>query len=260
MISASGVSWSKGGKTILDQLDIDFDASSYTVVIGPNGAGKSTLLRCLLGLTSPDRGQITVRGRPLHDWGPRTRAGEISWLPQHGKVREPVPVIDLVASARFRFDESRKSAVFHARAALEALELGAFAHRTVSTLSGGESQWVQLACLVAQDAAFWLLDEPANHLDPAHRFGVYDVLYRQWKAGRGVICVTHDIGLLGYLVPRDEEENVQVVGLRDGKLVFSSRLGASGFAAKVETLFDVKIQPVDIDGRRHWLPHPASTP
>jgi len=260
MISIEGVRWSRGGKDILNGVDLTLEKASYTVVLGPNGAGKSTLLRCLLGLNRPDQGTIRVADRPLQEWHPRERAGAISWLPQHGAVREPIPVIELIASARFRFDESRKTALFHARAALNALDLGEFEDRAVSTLSGGENQWIQLASLLAQDADFWLLDEPANHLDPTHRFGVYDILHKQWKSGRGVVCVTHDIGLLGYLVPREDEARVQVVGLRDGDVVFQATLDAPDFAERVGSLFDVQILPVEIDGRRHWLPQPGRSP
>ncbi|MDP6933119.1 MAG: ABC transporter ATP-binding protein [Myxococcota bacterium] len=255
-LEITNLCWVRNGKAILDGVDLSIEDGSYTILIGPNGAGKSTLLRCMLALTRPDSGRVCFHGRKVEDWTSRERAGAVSWLPQHGAVREPMPVIELVASARYRFDESRKKALEQAHHALGALDLASFAQRTVPTLSGGENQWIQLASLIAQDARFWLLDEPANHLDPAHRFDVYEVLHQEWTTGRGIVCVTHDIGLLGQLVPREDESRVQVVGMRAGRVEFQRKLDAPDFGEAVGGLFDVRLVPVEIEGRRHWLPQP----
>ena len=79
MISVSGVSktYGRGGRATAALSDVSLEiARGETIgLIGPNGAGKTTLLSCLLGLLRPDRGAITIDGRPPDDLSVRARTG-----------------------------------------------------------------------------------------------------------------------------------------------------------------------------------------
>ena len=61
LLSARGVSFARGGRAILEHVDIDIGASEIVTLIGPNGAGKTTLVRVLLGLEKSDSGTIARR-------------------------------------------------------------------------------------------------------------------------------------------------------------------------------------------------------
>ena len=183
----------------------------------------------------------------------RDRAAAVAWLPQHGLIQEAIPVIELVKAARFRFSEGRAASLAAAAVALDVVAAGPLTERSITTLSGGELQRIMMATLIAQDAGVFLLDEPANHLDPAHQIGFYDLICKQWTQGRGVVCITHDINLLTQLAPVDRAEDVQIVGLARGAVEFQTCLSDTGLGEKLSALFGLAIATVERDGRRYFL-------
>jgi iron complex transport system ATP-binding protein len=245
-----GATVRRGGRAIVDGVDLDVPEGGLVALVGPNGAGKTTLLRLALALDRPDDGQVEVGGRDAAHLAPRARAGALGWLPQRPRTPDPIPAASTVASARFRFDEPRARAVTIAREALERVGVGHLADRPVDGLSGGEAQRVALAALVAQDAATWLLDEPANHLDPAVQVALYGFLGDAWRAGRTIVCVTHDVNLLAHL---GDPADVRVVGLDDGRLAFDHRLDEPALVPALGTLFRLPAHAVAVAGRRHVL-------
>jgi iron complex transport system ATP-binding protein len=70
LLVARGVTVRRGGRALVDSLDLEVEAGLVTVIVGPNGAGKSTLLRLLAGKTAPMRGEVRLEGRRLGDYAP----------------------------------------------------------------------------------------------------------------------------------------------------------------------------------------------
>ena len=64
-IELEGLTFQRGGKRVIDGIDLVIDSRRVTVIMGPNGAGKSVLLRLLHGLIAPTAGRIVWAGRPL---------------------------------------------------------------------------------------------------------------------------------------------------------------------------------------------------
>ena len=208
----------------------------------------------MLGLLAPTRGQVSWQGEDVRKMAGRARAAAMAWLPQHGLIQEAVPVIEFVKAARFRFSEGRRQSLAAAGAALEAVGAGGLEEQAVSTLSGGELQRVMVATLVAQDASIFLLDEPANHLDPAHQTSFYGMIRGQWQAGRGVVCITHDMNLLSHLAPVGGESSVRVVGLSEGQVRFDLALDAPELTTALSGLFRLPLDAHSVGGRRYFLP------
>jgi len=83
-----------------------------------------------------------------------------------------------------------------AERAMNEADLTALATRSIRSLSTGEWQRALLARALTQDAPILLLDEPAAHLDPGHRFAVHVLLRRLARERqRAVLCVSHDLNL-----------------------------------------------------------------
>ena len=243
------------GKPILTQVDLTLGPGDLVVLVGPNGAGKSTVLRTLVGRIRPAVGQALLDRREVRSYSGPERASRIAWLPQMAEVREPVRVLDLVVAARFRFRESHGSSEGAARAALERFDIPHLAERHWPGLSGGERQRIALATLWAQEAPLLLLDEPANHLDPTHQIETYRWIADLARAGRGVLCVTHDVDLIGWLA--DQGQTVRVVGIRDGRIRFDLPWNGDEIQGALGELFDVSFEPVDVNGQRRLLVAPA---
>ena len=251
-VSLEDVTICAGAKTLVKGITLNVHSGEFLALVGPNGAGKSTLLQAVLGLRDVSEGRIRVDGQDPRALGGRQRAERLGWLPQKGHLAEAVPVIDLVMSGRFRFDESRAAARNAAYYALKNLGVGRLAERAMNTLSGGEAQRVNLAILQAQESRMLLLDEPANHLDPAQQIRTYRALGTQWQRGRAVLCVTHDINLLRHVAAIAPGQKIRVVGLKGGELAFDAFLGDDSLATRLSDLFGVQVSALRHEGGKHF--------
>jgi iron complex transport system ATP-binding protein len=234
----------------LTEVSLTLSPGDCIVVIGANGAGKSTLLRAMVGLERPSAGAVLLDGRPLAEFSPRERARRVAWLPQRPRLGEAVRIEELVATGRYRFGESHGEALAHARRALTELGAEHLAPRFTDRVSGGELQRALLATLLAQEAPLLLVDEPANHLDPAQQLAAYGTLGQLWRRGHGLIVVTHDLNLAAQL---GSPERVRVLGLDGGHVAFDSTLSAPSLTGDLTRLYGVDLCEVELRGERHWL-------
>ncbi len=184
----------------LGPLDWQVDVGHLCGVLGPNGAGKSTLLRIAVGLLQPSAGRVELRGAPLRRMAPRERARLVSFLPQQPTAPPAATVQQIVLLGRFPhrpyhiFDTTED--LVAAQQAMDATNTARFAHRPMSTLSGGEAQRVHLAGALAQRPQLLVLDEPTAALDLYHQLDVFDLLRREVdRTGMSVVVVTHDLNL-----------------------------------------------------------------
>jgi len=228
----------------LGPLDLDLAAGHLTVVLGPNGAGKSTLLSALAGLVRPDGGTLRLGDLDLDRLRPVGRAAHTAWLPQSPRAEDGVTALEAVAAARYRHREPVARREAHALEALGTLGLEAFAPRPMHTLSGGEAQRVRMAALLAQDATWWLLDEPMNHLDPAVRLSLCKVLTDRVSTGGSVVLVSHDLGLLPHLGP------ARVVLLANGRVVHQGCVTDPALAEPLGAAFGIRLHRVPVGA--HW--------
>jgi iron complex transport system ATP-binding protein len=251
VLELRGVGVRLGGRALLEGVNLRVGRGEFLALVGPNGAGKTTLLRTALGLVRAETGEVLVGDQRVGTVPPRTRAGLLGWLPQQALVSEALSALETVVAARYRFDEPRAKARDAALRALERLGVAALAEESVTRLSGGERQRIALAALVAQEANVLLLDEPANHLDPAQQAETYALLGALVREGAGILCVTHDVNLLSYAgVP------VRVTGLLRGKIAFETSGGAPELPARLAELFGVPMEPVLLGERRLIVPSP----
>jgi iron complex transport system ATP-binding protein len=238
-------------RALLDGIEFTLERGELLALVGPNGAGKTTLLRAILGLSPPERGRVLLDGVNVQTLSPAERAARVAWLPQHSAAAEELPALEVVIAARFRFRESFAHSAERARLALERVGVAALAERALGSLSGGERQRVALAGLLAQEAPLLLVDEPANHLDPAQQIEVYRLLGELWREGKSIVCVTHDVNLLRHL---QNPSQVGVLGMAAGNVAFQCRLDAPALADRLGELFAVRMHALDLAGDRVLLP------
>lgn len=229
----------------LQGVSLTLEPQRPIVFVGPNGAGKSTLVRAVAGLERPTSGQIRIDGHWSSD--PRARAAHVAWLPQHPRLEEGLTALDVVAAGRFRFEEPRAEALVQARRSLQAYDAGAWEERQMSRLSGGEAQRVRLAALHAQDASWWLLDEPFNHLDPGVRLRLLERVAQRARDQGGVVLVTHDLSLLPWM------QGARVIGMEDGRIVYDGAVGDPELPAAVGPLLGVRVAEAEVDGHLQYV-------
>ncbi|MBE7491354.1 MAG: ABC transporter ATP-binding protein [Planctomycetes bacterium] len=241
-LNLTAVTVTARGRALLDGVSLSLAPGEFLALIGPNGAGKTTLIRAALGMVKPASGKVHLAGDDPRALSGRERAARAAWLPQTGAVIEAVSALELVEAARFRFNESRATSREAAQAALARVRAGALAARPVTQLSGGEQQRVALAAMIAQQAPLLMLDEPANHLDPAQQIATYRLIGELWREGRAVLCVTHDLNLLRHA---GDCARMRVAGLADGRVAFDTTMAAAALPDRVAELFGVRVSARD---------------
>jgi iron complex transport system ATP-binding protein len=242
-----------GARALLRDVSLVLKSGEFLALVGPNGAGKTTLLRTALALQPLTSGAVRVDSRAVGSLEPRERAAQIAWLPQQALAPEPIPALDSVLVARYRFGESPARARKGALDALERVGMRGFEAALLSELSGGERQRFAVAALLAQEARFLLVDEPANHLDPARQAETYALLGSLLGGGIAIVCVMHDVNLLVHVgaAPR-------VAGLADGSLRFDTTLGAEALPERLAELFGVPMHTAFAGTTRLIVPMPRT--
>jgi len=181
------VSYGRAGTRVLDGMSISIMAGAPTVLVGPNGSGKTTFLRLVMGLLTPQAGQMLWAGRPQC---PVTRLAFVFQRPM--MLRRTVAENIRYALRAARASRERESARIDELLALVGLE--ALGRRPARSLSGGEQQRVALARALARNPDVLLLDEPTASLDPAATKIVEDLLRAVAADGIKIILSTHDLG------------------------------------------------------------------
>ncbi|WP_282948793.1 thiol reductant ABC exporter subunit CydC [Cellulomonas endometrii] len=210
------VGW-PGRPPVVEGLDLDVSPGRSVAVVGPSGVGKTTLLLTLAGFLPPRAGEVLLDGVPLAEVDPAARLSRLALTTEDAHVFETTVLENLRVA---RGDATPQDA----RAALIRSGLGdwlAGLPEGVDTalgpdarsVSGGERRRLLLARSLLAAAPLLLVDEPAEHLDPATADRlVTDLLTapRGEDASRGVLVVTHR---LAPLAAADE-----VLVLRDGRI------------------------------------------
>lgn len=207
MLAARNLSFAVGSKTLVDAVDLEVEAGEMVALLGPNGAGKSTLLKMLCGQSKPSSGSVLFEGKELGQWAPRELARRRAVLPQSSAVPFEFTALEIVLLGRSPHGDAYSHEAM-ARVAMEKTESLHLADRTVTTLSGGEMQRVQLARVLVQIGLdggaprCLMLDEPISNLDPAHQHSALQIAADLARDGAAVLVVLHDLNLAAQYASR----------------------------------------------------------
>jgi tungstate transport system ATP-binding protein len=181
------VSVQRGDVRLLDNLTLEIDAGSPTVLIGPNGSGKTTLLRLAMGLETPTKGRVTWAGA---EKSPPVSRAFVFQQPAmlrrsvDGNLRYALRAAHIPKTAR-----GNRIMELKTLAGLEGL-----GDRPARRLSGGERQRLALARALARAPAVLFLDEPTASLDPASTRKIEEVIFAIASSGIKIVMATHDLG------------------------------------------------------------------
>jgi urea transport system ATP-binding protein len=205
------VSVSFSGFPALDGLNLAIDAGELRCIIGPNGAGKSTLMDVITGRTRPDRGSVWL-GQDIdllaHDEAAIARLGV-------GRKFQR-PTVFLAQSCR----ENLALALAGHRSPLEAIRyrmsgddgdrieellalvgLSVDADRSAGVLSHGQTQWLEIGMLLAQDPRLLLIDEPVAGMTAQETERTAELLM-SLVPDRSVVVVEHDMAFVRSIARR----------------------------------------------------------
>ena len=211
MIEITGLTKRFGRLDVLRGIHLTVARGRVTAVLGPNGAGKSTLIKCVLGLVSPDKGDVSIDGRSILGC-PQARS-RIGYMPQTPRLPENLTGADLLALLR----RLRSPGAATTEALVDLFELGPELGKPLRTLSGGTRQKVNAVLAFLFQPELLILDEPTAGLDPVASSTLKDAILVERSAGRTTIVTSHILSEL-------EELADDVVFLLEGRVQYHGPL------------------------------------
>ncbi len=203
---------------VLANSDVSFDVAAGEVhaLLGENGAGKSTLMRMLYGLYRPDEGEIYIDGREqvFHSPADAIQAG-IGMIHQHFML---VPQLTVAENVALGLKSSRQPLLdldvvsSRIRALSQSYGLKVDPSATVSHLSVGEQQRVEILKALYRGASLIILDEPTAVLTPQEVNDLFATLRRMVGEGHGLVFISHKLHEVMAISDR-------VSALRDGRMI-----------------------------------------
>ena len=214
MIKAINITKSFGTTRALDGIDVSIPEGKTLSLIGPSGCGKSTLLRILIGLITPDGGQVVFNGEEMtanslqqirHNTGYVIQEGGLF---PHLTARENLALL----AEYLDWDRQRIDKRVHELAELTKIDPDIL-DRKPGALSGGQRQRISLMRALMLDPEVILLDEPLGSIDPLVRFELQTDLKQIFSdLNKTVVLVTHDLGEAAFL-------GDTIVLMQEGKIV-----------------------------------------
>ena len=203
-----------GGLTALDGVDLDVEPGSAVGIIGHNGAGKTTLFDVISGFVAPDAGRVRLGQADITAAAPHRRAvAGLGRSFQEARLYPSLTVAETVAVALERHLPNRDtlaaalalpastymevSVAERVTEVLALLGLTGYRNHHVADLSTGTRRIVELACVLAQDPAVLLLDEPSAGVAQRETEALAPLLRRvRAETGCSLVIIEHDMALI----------------------------------------------------------------
>jgi Cu-processing system ATP-binding protein len=185
MLNIVEISKKFGQLKALDTVSAQFNAGQAVSLIGPNGSGKTTLIKCILGLVSPNSGQISLQNTSiLGQWNYRKMIGympQIGRYPDNMRVKQVFQMIQEIHGMATPVDDDL----------IKALKIDQFGHKPMRTLSGGTRQKVSACLAFMFNPEILILDEPTAGLDPLSAEILKEKILEEKKKGKMILVTSH---------------------------------------------------------------------
>ena len=209
-------------KEVLKGLDLEIIPGESLVIIGGSGTGKSVLIKCILGIMTPDKGEILIDGKNilnLKDYKRSIINQKIGMLFQNAALFDSLMVWEnvsfgLIQSNKMNRDEAKGTALkVLKKVGLNEKVSGLYP----SELSGGMQKRVGLARAIANSPEIIFFDEPTTGLDPIMADVINDLIIECVKdQGITALSITHDMNSARKISDR-------IAMLHEGRIVWSGR-------------------------------------
>ena len=170
MIKGEHISKSFEGRTILDDISVEFETGKTNLIIGRSGSGKTVLLKTLVGLHSPDTGRILYDDVCYTELSFNERKAirkDIGMIFQGGALLDSSTVVENVKLPLDLFTEqSEEEKLERVNFCLRRVQLENADHLYPSELSGGMIKRVAIARAIVLNPRYLFCDEPNSGLDP----------------------------------------------------------------------------------------------
>jgi lipopolysaccharide export system ATP-binding protein len=181
-------------RVVVNDVSLHVRQGEVVGLLGPNGAGKTTSFYMIVGLISPDSGNVLVDGHDITNLPMYQRARRgISYLPPEASVFRKLTVeenlLAILETLPLRARERRQTL----DRLIDQLGLETVRRSRGYMLSGGERRRVEIARSLVINPSFLLLDEPFSGIDPIQVLELQRIIFDLKRAGIGILITDHAV-------------------------------------------------------------------
>lgn len=185
MISIRDISIVRNGRTVLSNFSAEIEPGTITAIIGPNGSGKSSLIAAIAGDIALSAGEIYLSGKSLSDLSLLDQAALRSVVMQNRNYWLSFSAQEVIEMGQSTGARERIPSV------VEELDMAGYINQSVTTLSGGEAQRVEIARALVRDTEIYLLDEPLASQDSQSKLRIIASLEKLRARGKTILIIAH---------------------------------------------------------------------
>lgn len=214
MINLINISKHYGENQAVGSINLTIETGMTTVLIGPSGCGKSTILRAIIGLISPETGEISIDGEKLNTTNLNPLRRKMGYVIQEGGLFPNLSALENVSlmASYLGWDKERIDKRIDELCKLTKFPKDALSRYPIQ-ISGGQRQRLSLMRALMLDPDILLLDEPLGALDPLIRSELQEDLKEIFSTlEKTVVMVTHDIGEAAFFADK-------IVLIKEGQIV-----------------------------------------
>ena len=217
-ISLIHVNKSYGKDVVIEDLNLEIQDGSFTVLVGPSGCGKSTTLRMITGQETPTSGDVLLDGQRVNQVAPGKR--DISMVFQNYALYPTMTVEENIEFGLINKKVPKEERARRIREVCEIVGLTEYLKRKPANLSGGQRQRVALARAMVKAPKVFMMDEPLSNLDAKLRAQMrVELINMHRRMGTTFVYVTHDqveaMSMADDIVLMDKGKIVQQCGPRE---------------------------------------------
>ena len=198
MIEIKNISKSFGEQLVLNNVSTTFENGKTNLIIGQSGAGKTVLLKCIVGLLTPEKGEVLYDKRNILKFSKKERLmlrREMGMLFQNAALFDSMSVLENVMFPLEIFsDKSYSEKLKRARFCLERVNMLDAQDKSPEELSGGMQKRAAIARAIALEPKYLFCDEPNSGLDPQTSLIIDELIHGITKEYNITTIVnTHDM-------------------------------------------------------------------
>jgi iron complex transport system ATP-binding protein len=185
LIEVKNIKIKFGTRVVIDDFSAVFAPGTISAITGPNGSGKSSLLGAIAGDIELDAGTILLAGADVKTLSLDKAAQLRSVVLQSRNYWLSYSVREVIAMGQ------SPSAIIRIDSVLDQLDMSDFSNQSVTTLSGGQAQRVEIARALIRDSQIYLLDEPLSAQDSKSKERIIEILQGLRDSGKTILIISH---------------------------------------------------------------------
>ena len=198
MIELKSVSKSFEGRTVLDNINFSFENGKTNLIIGQSGSGKTVLMKCIVGLLTPEQGEVLYDGRDFIHMDKKEKQSlrrEMGMIFQSAALFDSLSVLENVMFPLDMFSNATyRERVKRAQFCLDRVNLIDAQNKYPGEISGGMQKRVAIARAIVLQPQYLFCDEPNSGLDPKTSLVIDELIHGiTTEYNMTTIINTHDM-------------------------------------------------------------------